>query len=221
MRISPLLKKKYPELVVGYAVMRDVKVERRVEALEEEKRRIINEIRSRYAASSISEIPEIKAYRKFYRAMGVDPTKVRPPAEYLLRRIMMGKFPSINNIVDSCLLASVESWAITSVYDLDKIRGTPTVTVAEQEETFQLIDGRMASPRIGEVLLRDDEKILTAYTLGDSRATMVTSQTTNALVVAWNTPGINRECVEKALELAIDYIRRFCQAALEERSVLA
>lgn len=188
MRPDPSVKEKYPELAIDYAIARNVKVERTVKELEEEKQSVVNEVRDEYASVLVPEIPEVKAYQEFYKAMNVDPTKVRPPSKYLLRRTVTGRFLSINNLVDSCLLASVRHWAIAGVYDLDKIRGTPTGTLAKKIETLQLIDGRRTSPAIGEILLRDDEKILTAYTLGDAKATIVTPQTKNALIVVWNAP---------------------------------
>jgi len=220
MRLDPVVRNRYPELMIGYATARDVKVERTVKKLEEEKQCILSEVREKYAPVPVLETMEVKAYREFYKAMGVDPTKMRPPVEYLLRKAIAGQFPVINNLVDSCLLASVKHGAIVSVYDLDKMRGIPMVTIAKQAETFQLIDGRSVTPVIGEVLLRDDEKVLTAYTLGDARATMVTSQTKNALMVAWNAPGLGQGQVEAALSLAVDDVTRFCGATVEKSEVL-
>ncbi|KPV63214.1 MAG: phenylalanyl-tRNA synthetase subunit beta [Candidatus Bathyarchaeota archaeon BA1] len=220
MRLDPLVRDRYPELMVGYAIAHNVKVERFVKELDEEKQGVAKEAQDKYALTPILEIPEIKAYREFYKVMNVDPTKIRPPTEYLLRKAIAGRFPSINNLVDSCLLASVKHWAIVSVYDLDKVRGTPVVTLSKWMETFQLIDGRMASPTVAEVVLRDDEKILTAYAMGDAKATMVTPQTKNALIVAWNAPGISQQQVEAALNLAIDYAKRFCQATIEKSEIL-
>lgn len=220
MRLDSSVKNKYPKLTIGYAVVRNVKIERIVSELEEEKRHVINEVRDEYASVPILEISEIKQYREFYKSMNVDPTKIRPATEYLFRKVLTGKFLTINNLVDSCLLASVKHWAIVSVYDFDRTKGIPTVTLAKGTETLQLIDGRNAAPAVGEVLLRDDEKILTAYTLGDAKATMVTPQTKNVLMVAWNAPEISRQRVEDALNAAIDYAKRFCQATVEKSEIL-
>jgi len=220
MKLDSAVKNKYPELTIGYAVLRNVKVERIVSELEEEKRRVIDEVRDEYASVPMLEISEIKQYREFYKSMNVDPTKIRPAVEYLFRKVLAGKFLTINNLVDSCLLASVKHWAIVSVYDFDRTKDIPTVTLAKGTETLQLIDGRNVTPAVGQVLLRDDEKILTAYTLGDAKATMVTPQTKNVLMVAWNAPEISCQRVEDALNAAIDYARRFCQATVEKSEVL-
>ncbi|NIU83750.1 MAG: hypothetical protein GWN17_07575, partial [Candidatus Korarchaeota archaeon] len=82
MRLDSSVKSKYPELTIGYAVARNVKVERIVSELEEEKRRVIDEVRGEYASVPMLEISEIKQYREFYKFMNMDPTKIRPASEY-------------------------------------------------------------------------------------------------------------------------------------------
>jgi len=46
MRLDPLVKEKYPKLTIGYAIARNVKVERTVKELEEEKQRVVNEFKT-------------------------------------------------------------------------------------------------------------------------------------------------------------------------------
>ncbi len=220
MRLNPSVKEKYPELAIGYAIARDVKVEKVKKGLEDEKKVVTKEIQVKYGSTSILEIPDVKAYRDFYKMLGVDPTKVRPPIEYLLRKALSGSFLSINTLVDSGLLASVKHSAIVSVYDLDKTKGDLTVDLAKGGESLQLIDGRTVTPARGEVLLRDGEKILTAYALGDAKAAMVTVQTKNVLLIAWNAPGIGREPVEASLNTAIEYVKEFCQGTVEKKEIL-
>jgi DNA/RNA-binding domain of Phe-tRNA-synthetase-like protein len=77
------------------------------------------------------------------------PTKIRPATEHLFRKVLAEKFLTINNLVDSCLLAScVKHWAIVSVYDLDRIKGVSTVILAKGTETLQLIDGKNVTPKV-------------------------------------------------------------------------
>ena len=154
MRLNPSVKEKYPELAIGYALARNVKVEKVKKGLEDEKKVVTKEIQVKYGSTSILEIPDVKAYRDFYKMLGVDPTKVRPPIEYLLRKALSGSFLSINTLVDSGLLASVKHSAIVSVYDLDKTKGDLTVDLAKGGESLQLIDGRTVTPARGEVSAR-------------------------------------------------------------------
>ncbi|MCS7131848.1 MAG: phenylalanine--tRNA ligase beta subunit-related protein, partial [Hadesarchaea archaeon] len=126
----------------------------------------------------------------------------------------------INNLVDSCLLATVENWVATGVYDADEVRGQAVTTLAKEAESFELIDGRRLSPKLDEIVLRDDEKLLSAYTLGDAKAAMVTQKTSNALIVLWNAPGIGRDRVEAALNAVTTYARKYCGGHLERSEIL-
>src|SRR3979409_2153884 len=63
-----------------------------------------------YAVETLKDEPNLRAYRDFFWRVGVDPTKVRPAAEALLRRVIQGKpFPRINALVDAYNLASAET----------------------------------------------------------------------------------------------------------------
>jgi DNA/RNA-binding domain of Phe-tRNA-synthetase-like protein len=168
----------------------------------------------------VLDIPEVKAYRGLFKAMGADPSSYRPAPEYLLRRALDDKFPAVNNLVDSCLLATVEHWAVAGAYDADKLKGQAVTTLAKEIQPFELIDGRKLSPKLDEIVLRDDERLLAAYTLGDAKAAMVTQKTTNALIVLWNAPGIGRDRVEAGLAAVTNYARRYCGGHVERSEIL-
>lgn len=51
----------------------------------------IAEYRRAYALKTLKDEPRLRAYRDFFWRVGVDPTKVRPVAEALLRRVIQGK----------------------------------------------------------------------------------------------------------------------------------
>jgi DNA/RNA-binding domain of Phe-tRNA-synthetase-like protein len=220
MKLDPSVRERYPDFIAAYALVTGITIEPTVEGLVERKRQIFSDLKTRYGAISVLDIPEIKAYRAFFRAMGADPSSYRPAPEYLVRRALDDRFPAINNLVDSCLLATVESWVTTGVYDADKVKGQAVTTLAVETEPFELIDGRRLSPKLGEIVLRDDEKILSAYTLGDAKAAMVTQKTSNALIVLWNAPGIERDRVEAALNAVTTYARKYCGGHLERSEIL-
>lgn len=220
MKLDPSVQERYPGFISGYASISGVTIEPQVEGLEEEKRRVLSELKNKYGDVSVLDIPEVKSYRTFFKAMGADPSSYRPAPEYLLRRALDGRFPTINNLVEACLLATVERWVIISAYDADEIKGEAVVTTATETEPFKLINGRKLNPKPGEIVLRDDEKLVCAYTLGDAKATMIKPQTSNALVVLWNAPGIERERIEQALESITRYTRKYCGGHVEESKIL-
>lgn len=220
MKLDPAVREKYPGFIAGYVMASGVTVEPTVEKLEERKSQVLGELKTKLSGVDLAELPEIKAYRDFFSAMGVDPSSHRPAPEYLLRRALDGRFPSVNNVVDSCLLATVEHMVSAGVYDLEKVRGELRTTLATDATPFELIDGRKVSPRPGEIILRDDQRVLSAYTAGDAKATMVTYKTSRIAIVVWNAPGISRERVEAAVNSLAVYARKYCGGYVEHVEVL-
>lgn len=221
MELDPVVREKYPGFLAGYVVVSGVTVEPVVEALVERKSQVFSELKSRYAGVQITEIPEVKAYRSFFKIMGADPSSYRPGPEYLLRRALDDRFPAINNLVDSCLLTSVEHMISGGVYDVKNLKGrVRTALAGSSEQPFQLIDGRKLPPKPNEIVLRDDRQILSAYTIGDSKLAKVTFGTSAVLVVLWNAPGIPRENMERAVESISLYARKFCGGHVDEKKIL-
>ena len=220
MKLDSSVRERYPDFIAAYAQVSGVTMEPTVEGLVERKRQVFSDLNARYSAVQMLDIPEIKAYRGLFKAMGADPSSYRPAPEYLLRKALEDRFPAVNNLVDSCLLATVEHWVVAGAYDADRIKGQTITTLAKEMEPFELIDGRKMSPKLDEIVLRDDDKVLAAYTLGDAKATMVTQKTTNALIVLWNAPGVGRDLVGAGLTAITNYARRYCGGHVERSEIL-
>ncbi len=219
MKLDQTATDKYSGLIVGYALVSGVTMETESEGLEEEKKRALAEIKEKYGSSSVDELPEIKAYRDAFAAMSAD-AESTPAVEFLLKKALEGNLPSVNNIVDACILATVENLVVVSVFDRNDIEGEAKITLAGDAGAFKLIGGKEASPKPDEVVLRDDSKVLSAYTLGDAAKSKVKPHTSSVLLVAWNAPGIEREKVEKALERAGFYTRKYCGGHVDESKIL-
>ena len=220
MKLDPKVKEKYPDFIAAYALVSGLTIEPTIEGLIERKREVFSDLKARYGALNVLDLAEVKAYRAFFKTMGADPSSYRPAPEYLLRRALDDRFPAINNLVDACLLATVEHWVMVGSYDADKTKGQVVTTLAMETEPFELINGRKLSPKPDEIILRDDEKLLAAYTLGDAKAAMITQKTSNALIVLWNAPGITRERVEATLNAITTYARKYCGGHVERSELL-
>jgi len=220
MKLDPKVREKYPGFAAGYAIVSGLTIEPTVGGLIERKEEVFADVKAKYASVEITSIPEVSAYRNFFRQMGADPSSYRPAPEYLLRRALDDRFPAINNLVDSCLLATLEHWISMGVYDMKKISGETVTTLSQGGESLQLISGKSTTTRANEVVLRDDQKLMAAYTLGDAKATMVTQKTSNALIVAWNAPGVDGERLLAALNASAAYARKHCGGHVEKIEVL-
>jgi DNA/RNA-binding domain of Phe-tRNA-synthetase-like protein len=118
----------------------------------------------RIGATPLSELPSIAAWRRAFRAFGVDPTGYRSAAEALLRRLTkQGSIPSINALVDIGNLVSIRYALPVAVFDQRATTGTTTVRFATGEETFtDLGSGERESPEPGEVIFVDEAGLVSA-----------------------------------------------------------
>jgi DNA/RNA-binding domain of Phe-tRNA-synthetase-like protein len=74
------------------------------------------------------EVPAAGRARELYRRFGLDPTRVRPSSEALLRRLKKGEpMPRINSLVDVANAMSVQLQVPVGLYDLDKVKGDELV----------------------------------------------------------------------------------------------
>ena len=66
--------------------------------------------------------------RALYRRFGIDPTRVRPSSEALLRRLKKGEpLPRINSLVDVANALSIQLQVPVGLYDLGKVAGDELV----------------------------------------------------------------------------------------------
>jgi len=157
--------------------------------------------------SSLKDHSMVRPYRRFMWSIGIDPTKVRPSHEALLRRVLSrGEFPRINPVVDVGNVASIEYMVPIGLYNLDLLRPPLVLRRSRAGEVFEPIGGKPRRLTGSEVVLSDQEKILHIFPYRDSRTTMVTPGVGNILIVAAGVPGIAAERVEAAALAARRYI---------------
>ncbi len=167
----------------------------------------LDELRSRYTLEKLKEDPIVRAYREFYWRIGIDPTKVRPSSEAMVRRVLRGgSFPRINNVVDAGNVASALTLVPIGLYDLDRVKGKLVLRLARCCEPFHPIGGGEDLMKGGEPVLADDEEILFLYPHRDSRKTMIREGTKRLLVLGAGVPGVEVSRVRGAVNLAADLI---------------
>jgi DNA/RNA-binding domain of Phe-tRNA-synthetase-like protein len=131
-----------------------------VEAFEAEQSAVL----ARIGSTPLSEIPTLAAWRRAFRAFGVDPTAYRSAAEALLRRLTkQGSIPSINALVDLGNLVSIRYRLPVAVLDQRSLTGATTVRFAAGGEAFtDLGSGAREAPEPGEVIFVDEASLVCA-----------------------------------------------------------
>ncbi len=197
------------EICVGIAEIRGVR-QQGSDEISKEIVEVATEIKSRYRIDAVKEIRTIRMQRDFFWRMGIDPTKVRPASEALLRRILLNKgLPRVSPIVDAYNLASVKTLLTFSAFDLERIAPPLSVRFSREGEAVTLIGNRRKELTGKEIVLGDSEKILCVYVHGDVEETKVTDATKNVLLVAYGIPGMSKDELKEGVIAASNYIKRF------------
>jgi DNA/RNA-binding domain of Phe-tRNA-synthetase-like protein len=203
--ISPNLKEKFPRLRLGcIACQVDVKPsDKKIISLSE---RIFAKVCEELDIGDVSLKPTIRETKEAYRLLGKDPSRYRPSAEALTRRIVKGKdLFWINNIVDILNLISLESGFSIGGYDADKIQGAVEFGVGKANEPYQAI-GR-GELNIENLPLFRDEMGAFGSPTSDSLRTMVSMQTTRFLMVIIDFAG--NEILEEVIKRSVDLYNEF------------
>lgn len=207
-RIAESLKNLFPNLRLG-CIRMDVTINQsddRIYALSD---KIIARIQDEFTIGLISQRKMIRSTKEAYRKLGKDPSRYRPSAEALTRRIVKGKdLLWINNIVDVLNLISLDSGYSIGGYDADKITGDVEFGIGGVDEPYEAI-GRGPINIENLPVFRDDKGAFGSPT-SDSLRTMVTDSTTNFLMVIIDFLG--DEQLKKTVEMTKKWYIEYAQS---------
>jgi DNA/RNA-binding domain of Phe-tRNA-synthetase-like protein len=173
-KIEEIVRESCPDVRLGL-LLTEVKVTPSDENLLSFIEQNLTEIQSRLTTPDIHDIPPLASTRQAYKALGKDPSRYRPSAEALLRRVVKGKgLYRVNNVVDALNLISVQSGFSIGGYNLEKIKGQIRLGRGEDGEPYEAI-GRGELNIAGLPVLRDDMGAFGSPT-SDSTRTMATPE---------------------------------------------
>lgn len=160
---------------------------------------------------SLKEIPSIAATRRVYRACGKDPSRYRPAAEALIRRMLQGKsLYQIDTLVDLVNVASIAFGYSIGGFDADKFMGdTLTLGIGREGEPYEGI-GRGMINIAGLPVYRDTEGGVGTPT-SDNERTKMEIGTTHLVVLINGYDGDEKRVRENA-EYIQTLIRKYCES---------
>ncbi len=168
---------------VGAAVEANVKNSEFCPALWDEINVLGDQYRNSLTTETVKLMPSIAATRKVYKACGKDPSRYRPSAEALIRRMLQGKeLYRIDTMVDLINLASIKYGYSIGGFDADKFVGdTITLGVGRAGEPYEGI-GRGTINIEGLPVYRDAQGGVGTPT-SDNERTKMDLNTVRTLVV--------------------------------------
>ncbi len=210
------LKEKCPDLVLG-CIFADVSVKASSSELLNEIDTHLDEFIKNNEKIVLSTLPQIKAGRGVYRALGKDPTKYRISSEALARRILKGKgLYQINNVVDINNLMSIKTLNPICSYDISKLKGDIIMTYKNEIKDYEGI-GRGQLNVSKMPILIDDIGIFGSCT-SDSERAKITSETKRLFLKIVSFQGVLN--LTEQLEETKKYLEEFCMASNIEIKII-
>ncbi len=168
------------------------------------------------ASGQVSEVPQIAAARRAYRAFGKDPARYRVSSEALMRRLVKGQgIYRINTAVDANNLISLTTGHSVGMFDADRLSPPVVFRRAGPGETYEAI-GRGPMNLEALPVLADAEGPFGSPT-SDSERSKVTLATTRLFMaiiafdgdaaleasLAWAAGTLGTHCAARDVETAI------------------
>jgi len=201
--ISPELRAEFPGLRLDWVTSAVRKRDSPPEV-----RRRLRDLSNRYRGASVVAMrtwPIPRAYRTFFRQIGLDPDTSRPPGEEAaLGRLFHGSFRSHGRVADALLVALVETGVPVWALDADRVHagGLGIRTTTESE---RLGAGPLARYLPAGTLIVADAVAIHSVLFGDQAPDAAVSRSTaRILLYAVSVAGVPAIHVEEAFWLAVE-----------------
>lgn len=167
--------------------------------------------RSRLTTETVKELQPVAATREAYRRCGKDPSRYRPSAEALMRRVLKNAdLYQISTVVDLINLASLVYGYSIGGFDAGLIDGdTLTLGIGREGEPYEGI-GRGALNIAGMPVYRDATGGVGTPT-SDNERTKLSIATTHLLVIVNGYDG-DRANTRACADFVADLLRRYASA---------
>jgi DNA/RNA-binding domain of Phe-tRNA-synthetase-like protein len=148
--------------------------------------------------------PIPRAYRVFYRHIGLDPDEQPSgPEALVLERMLKGGFVSRSLLDDGLTIAMIESGVPLVAFDAAAASGPPRIRPSIAGEG---IEGRPAALPAGTLVIADDVRPLALLFGALASGRGVSPETERTLLVAVGVAGVPEIAIEEALWIVADVL---------------
>jgi len=205
--IDERIYKRSPNVKLGLLVINQISVTKNDNNLKELLLKQAEETKKLFTPEKLYKDEFIQGMRQLYKSWKIDPSRYRPSAERLIRRILKDKpLYFINSAVDCANYISIKHRLPTCVYDRDKLEGNLQLTIGKENDSYPGLTGIQISTG-GKVALYDGAGPIGSATT-DSVRTKVDTETESLLFLAYVPENIGKNYVQ---DLMLDYYNTFRQ----------
>ena len=207
--VTSVWRSTYPEAHAGVLVMRAVSNPPHGSALESRKAALEERLRSQFSGqdrAAIASHPILRAYGEYYRRF----KKTYHIQLQLESIVLKGKsIPSVAALVESMFMAEMQDMLLTAGHDLDVLRLPLTLGVANGTERYTLLRGEEQSLKPGDMMISDQEGVISSIVYGPDQRTQITPKTQSAIFTVYAPPGIDEQTVTDHLQHIKDNVLIF------------
>lgn len=140
----------------------------------------------------LTDFPGIKEWRQVFKAAGVDPSRYRPSAEALYRRIKKQNYLApVHSAIDLNNFFSIQYALPAGIYDAAHISEGLTIRTGFPEESYDALNGRVVN--LENMIVAADNEGPFGSPYVDSERTKVTESAKNLLQIIYLRPSMSKE----------------------------
>jgi len=204
----------YPEAHVGLLILREVSNPPSNPELEDKKRILEAHLKQIYSDPvAIQNSPILQAYEAYYR-----PFKKTYHLRLQLESIInKGKpIPRVAALVEAMFMTEMEYLLLTAGHDLDAVKLPLSLDIARGNEDYRILRGEQQLLKEGDMLIRDQEGVISSIIYGPDQRTQIHSGTTNALFTVYAPKGIDEQMITRHLQKLEQNVQLFSPDAHRE-----
>lgn len=201
--IADNLKEKIPHFKVGIITYNDIEVGLSPQMLKGRLQLFQESLYFDLQEKEWTDFDKIQEWRNVFKLTGTNPSKYRPSAEALYRRIQKQNYLSpVHSAIDLNNFFSLLFEVPIGIYDRAKLTGDITIKIGEHGDIYMGLNGRMNS--MEHMITSVDQEGPFGSPFVDSERTKVTEQTKQALQIIYFTPSTSIEEADKQTKSLLD-----------------
>ena len=199
--IDPKIKEILPDFKMGTIHYNNITVSKSPQMLKGRLQLFQEQLYFDLEDKDIQDFPGLLEWQLVWKALGADPSRYRPSAEALYRRIKKQNYlASIHSAVDMNSFLSLQYEIPLGLYDADKIEGDVEIKVGTATDQYEGLNNRINS--MTNILTSKDAIGAFGSPYVDSKRTAVGETTTNALHLFYLRPSMEKDTALQLLTAA-------------------
>jgi len=200
---------------IGILIMDNLQARISGDAGESARSKLEDSIKGKYSGwtrGELKAVHPIDAYIAYYKKFG-STYHVLPQIESVIKgKTIPGSLP----LVEAMFMSELKNMLLTAGHDLDKVKLPLRLDIAEGGELFTALSGRETAAVRGDIMISDQESVISSVLRGPDLRTAITAQTKKAVYLVYVMPGIDDKTVYGHLDDIEEYIRLFYKAPATE-----